>query len=34
MADVSRDEIIQKIEALNDGVRLSLRLSPTFGRER
>ena len=31
MADVSRDEIIQKIEALNDGVRLSLRLSPTFG---
>jgi hypothetical protein len=31
MADVSRDEIIQKMGVLNDGARLSLRLSPTFG---
>ena len=31
MADVSRDEITQKMGALNDGAHLSLRLSPTFG---
>jgi hypothetical protein len=31
MAGVSRDEIIRKMEALEDGARLSLRFSPTFG---
>ena len=31
MATVSKKETIQKMEELNDGSRLSLRLSPTFG---
>lgn len=31
MADVSKKEIIGKIEALNDGAELKFRLSPTFG---
>jgi hypothetical protein len=31
MSDVSKKEIIQKMEELKDGSRLSLRLSPTFG---
>jgi len=31
MADVSKKEIIQKMEELKDGARLSLRLSQTFG---
>jgi hypothetical protein len=31
MATVSKKEIIQKMEELKDGARLSLRLSPTFG---
>ena len=31
MANVSKNEIIQKMEALNDGARLSFLLSPTFG---
>ncbi len=31
MAPVSKAEVIQKMEELNDGVRLNLRLSPTFG---
>jgi hypothetical protein len=28
---VSKNEIIQKMEALKDGARLSLQLSPSFG---
>ena len=31
MATVSKKEIIQKMEELKDGARLSLRLNPTFG---
>jgi hypothetical protein len=31
MATVSKQEIIQKMEELNDGLRLRLRLNPTFG---
>jgi hypothetical protein len=31
MATVSRGEIIGKMEELNNGVQLGLRLSPTFG---
>ena len=31
MATVSKQEIIQKMEELNDGLRLRFRLSPTFG---
>jgi hypothetical protein len=31
MATVSKKEIIQKMEELKDGARLSFRLSPTFG---
>jgi hypothetical protein len=31
MATVSKEEIIQKMEELNDGLRLRFRLSPTFG---
>ena len=31
MANAIKDEILQKMEALNDGVALRLRLSPTFG---
>ena len=31
MAAVSKEEIIQKMEELNNGVSLRLRLSPTFG---
>jgi hypothetical protein len=31
MATVTKKEIIQKMEELKDGSRLSLRLSPTFG---
>jgi hypothetical protein len=31
MPDVSKDEIIRKMEALTDGERLTFRLSPTFG---
>ena len=31
MAGVSKEEIIQKMEELKDGARLSLQLSPTFG---
>jgi hypothetical protein len=31
MATVTKKEIIQKMEELKDGPRLSLRLSPTFG---
>jgi hypothetical protein len=31
MDTVSKKEIIQKMEELKDGARLSLRLSPTFG---
>jgi hypothetical protein len=31
MADVSRDEIIQKMGEMKDGARLKFRLSPTFG---
>ena len=31
MASAIKDEIIQKMEALNDGLGLRLRLSPTFG---
>jgi hypothetical protein len=31
MATVSKKELIQKMEEMKDGERLSLRLSPTFG---
>ena len=31
MATVNKKEIIQKMEELKDGARLSFRLSPTFG---
>ena len=31
MATVTKNEIIHKMEELKDGMRLSLRLSPTFG---
>ena len=31
MATVSKKEIIQKMEELKDGARLTLHLSPTFG---
>ena len=31
MADVSKKEIIQKMEEMKDGARLNFRLSPTFG---
>ena len=31
MVTVNKQEIIQKMEGLNDGARLRLRLSPTFG---
>ena len=31
MGTVSKKEIIQKMEELNNGVRLRFRLSPTFG---
>lgn len=31
MASVSKDEIIRKMESLNDGARLSLRLDRAFG---
>jgi len=31
MAAVSKQDIIQKMEELKEGMRLSLRLSPTFG---
>ena len=31
MADLSKKEIIQKMEEMKDGARLNFRLSPTFG---
>jgi hypothetical protein len=31
MAGVSKEEILHKMEAMNAGAHLSLRLSPTFG---
>jgi hypothetical protein len=31
MATVNKEEIIRKMEELNNGVQLGLRLSPTFG---